>query len=178
MFEKSSTSAGAAGKLKRAALALGLASLIGSSAAGLESGDTPPPIDLSDQHGEKVDLAALRGRVVLVDFWASWCPPCKKAMPLLQSLHEKYQERGLVVVGVNIDNNRKKMDKFLKGTPVTFRIVHDPKASLAERYELSTMPTTFFIGRDGKVRGVHPGFRHEDAEEIEQRIRALLAEGN
>jgi thiol-disulfide isomerase/thioredoxin len=126
MFGKSSTSA---------SLSLGLVWLVASGAAALEPGQVPPPIDLPDQHGEKVDLQALRGRVVLVDFWASWCAPCKQEMPILQALHEEYADQGLVIVGVNIDNSRKKMDKFLRGTPVTFRLVHDPKTSIAQRYE-------------------------------------------
>jgi thiol-disulfide isomerase/thioredoxin len=168
MFGKSSTSA---------SLSLGLVWLVASGAAALEPGQVPPPIDLPDQHGEKVDLQALRGRVVLVDFWASWCAPCKEGMPILQALHEEYADQGLVIVGVNIDNNRKKMDKFLRGTPVTFRLVHDPKTSIAQRYEPPTMPTSYFIARDGKVRYLHEGFRKKDAEGIEAKIRKLLAEG-
>jgi thiol-disulfide isomerase/thioredoxin len=156
---------------------LSAALLVASTAAALKAGDAPPPIDLPDQHGKKVDLAELRGKVVLVDFWASWCAPCRQEMPVLEGLHEKYAEQGLVVVGINIDNSKKKMDKFLKGFPVTFRIIHDPKITVAQRYEPSTMPTSYFIGRDGKLRYVHEGFRKKDAEGIETRIKALLAEG-
>jgi thiol-disulfide isomerase/thioredoxin len=150
---------------------------VGSTATALQAGDTPPPIDMPDLAGKKVDLDQLKGKVVLVDFWASWCSPCKQEIPVLESLHKKYVERGLVIVGINIDNNPKKMNNFLKGTPVSFRIVHDPKTKIAQRYEPSTMPSSYFIGRGGNLRYVHEGFRKKDGGEIEERIKALLAEG-
>ena len=156
--------------------AFAAALLVGATAGASKVGEAPPPIDMPDQHGEKVDLSALAGKVVVVDFWASWCAPCKQEMPVLQALHEKYGRQGLVIVGVNIDTNRKKMDKFLRGTPVTFRIVHDPKITIPQRYEPSMMPTSYFIGRGGKLRYVHEGFRKEDVEGIEAKIKALLAE--
>jgi thiol-disulfide isomerase/thioredoxin len=155
---------------------LAVALLAGSTAAALKAGDTPPPIDMPDQHGEKVDLSELEGKVVVVDFWASWCAPCRQEMPVLQALHEKYAGQGLVIIGVNIDSSKKKMDKFLQAAPVTFRIVHDPKITIPQRYEPSTMPSSYFIGREGKLRYVHEGFRKEDAEGIEAKIKALLNE--
>ena len=150
--------------------------VVASTAAALKAGDTPPPIGLPDLQGEQVDLAELKGKVVVVDFWASWCGPCKEEMPVLEALHEKYSEQGLVIVGINIDNSRKKMEKFLEANPVTFRIVHDPKITIPQRYEPSTMPTSYFIGRDGKLRYVHEGFRKRDAEAIEVKVKTLLAE--
>lgn len=154
-----------------------VALLVGSTAAALKAGDIPPPINMPDQHGKKVVLAELKGKVVLVDFWASWCGPCKQEMPVLEGLHKKYADQGLVIVGINIDNNPKKMNSFLKGTPVSFRIVHDPKITIAQRYEPSTMPSSYFIGRGGKLRYIHEGFRKKDAAEIEERVKGLLAEG-
>ena len=162
--------------MKGPVLFFALALIVASTAAAVKVGDTPPPIDMPDLAGEKVDLRELEGKVVVVDFWASWCGPCKQEMPALESLHKKYAEQGLVIVGVNIDNNPKKMNNFLKGAPVGFRIVHDPKIQIAQRYEPSTMPTSYFIGRGGKIRYVHEGFRKKDAEGIEARIKSLLAE--
>ena len=150
--------------------------LIASSARALTPGGAPPAIDMPDQTGEKVELSALEGKVVLVDFWASWCGPCKDEMPVLEALHKKYAAKGLVIVGVNIDSSSKKMNKFLKGTTVSFRIVHDRKLVVANRYEPETMPTSYFIGRDGKVRYVHEGFEKGDAGALEERVKALLAE--
>ncbi len=147
-----------------------------ATAHALAPGDTPPPISLPDQEGKSVDLSKLEGKVVLIDFWASWCGPCKQEMPVLEALHKKYARKGLVIVGVNIDNSDKKMNNFLKGTPVTFRQVRDKKLQIASRYEPSTMPSSYFIGRDGKIRHVHEGFRKKDAGKLEARVKALLAE--
>ena len=157
-------------------VALVTASMVASTALALDPGKAPPSIDMADLKGKKVDLKALQGKVVLVDFWASWCGPCKEEMPVLQSLHEKYAWQGLVIIGINIDNNPKKMNNFLKATPVEFRIVHDPKTTIAQKYEPSTMPSSYFIGRDGTLRYLHEGFHKKDAAEIESRIKALLAE--
>ena len=99
-------------------------------------------------------------------------------MPVLEALHQKYAGQGLVIVGINIDTSAKKMNSFLKGAPVSFRIVHDPKIEVAQHYEPSTMPSSYFIGRGGKLRYVHEGFRKKDADEIEAKIKALLAEGS
>jgi thiol-disulfide isomerase/thioredoxin len=151
--------------------------LVASAASALAPGDAPPAIDMPDQAGKKVNLSELKGKVVVVDFWASWCGPCKQEMPVLEVLHKKYAKEGLVIVGVNIDNNPKKMNNFLRGTPVSFRIVHDRKLAVASKYEPETMPSSYFIARDGKIRYVHEGFRKKDAGEIEERIKGLLAEG-
>ena len=147
-----------------------------SAVYALAPGDEPPAINLPDQSGAQVDLADLRGKVVLIDFWASWCGPCKQEMPVLEALHKKYSEDGLVIVGVNIDNQEKKMANFLKSTPVTFRQVRDKKLRVASRYEPPTMPSSYFIGRDGKIRVVHEGFRNKDAAKLEAEIKVLLAE--
>jgi thiol-disulfide isomerase/thioredoxin len=151
--------------------------LVAATAAALAPGDTPPAIDMPDQAGKKVDLRELKGKVVLIDFWASWCGPCKQEMPVLEELHKKYAKDGLVIVGVNIDNNAKKMNNFLKGAPATFRMVRDPKLNIASKYEPATMPSSYFIGRDGKTRYVHEGFQRKDAAEIEERVKRLLGEG-
>jgi len=151
--------------------------LVASYASALAPGDAPPAIDMPDQTDKKVNLSALKGKVVVIDFWASWCGPCRQEMPVLEELYKKYAAQGLVIIGINIDSNSKKMNNFLKGTPVTFRIVHDRKLAVASKYEPETMPSSYFIGRDGKIRHVHEGFRKKDAAEIEARIKGLLAEG-
>jgi len=147
-----------------------------TSAIALAPGDAPPSIDMPDLSGRTVDLRQLEGRVVLIDFWASWCGPCKQELPVLEELHRKYAEQGLVIVGINIDSSSKKMTRFLEGAPVSFRVVHDRKRAVASKYEPEAMPTSYFIARDGKVRYVHEGFEDKDATEIEARIKILLAE--
>ena len=155
---------------------LALVLFVASTASALGPGDAPPVIDMLDQAGKKVDLNELKGQVMLVDFWASWCGPCKQEMPVLEELHKKYSGQGLVIVGINIDSNPKKMANFLAGTPVSFRIVHDRKLAVAAKYEPNTMPSSYFIGRDGTIRYVHEGFHKKDAAELEARIKTLLAE--
>lgn len=150
--------------------------LVCASAAALAPGRVPPPIGLLDRSGRKVDLEELRGKVVLVDFWASWCGPCRQELPVLESLHRRFASQGLVVVGISIDRSEKKMKRFLQSVPLSFRIVHDPSLRVASRYETSVMPSSYFIARDGKLRYVHEGFREEDAADIEARLRTLLAE--
>jgi thiol-disulfide isomerase/thioredoxin len=152
--------------------------LVMSTASALAPGDTPPPIGMSDRTGRIVDLQDLKGKVVVIDFWASWCRPCRQEMPVLEALHEKYAADGLVIIGINIDSSVKKMNKFLEGAPVSFRIVHDRKLEIASRYEPPTMPSSYFISRDGKVRYIHKGFSNEDAPGFEARIKTLLADAS
>jgi thiol-disulfide isomerase/thioredoxin len=163
--------------LGKARLSVAVAALwVCSSAAALSPGDVPPPIDTVDEEGREVDLEELRGQVVLVDFWASWCGPCREELPVLEKLHRELASQGLVIVGINIDRTKKKMTRFLETRPLTFRIVHDPKLVVASRYEPPTMPSSYLIARDGRLRHVHEGFRKSDGATIESRIRALLAE--
>ena len=147
----------------------------GQAAVGVKQEESALRFTVKSLDGKDVDLADYQGKVVMVVNVASKCGFTRQYKQL-QALHEKYAEQGLVIVGVNIDRSKKKMDKFLQATPVTFRIVHDPKATIPQRYEPSMMPTSYFIGRDGKLRYVHEGFRKSDAERIETLIESLLAE--
>jgi thiol-disulfide isomerase/thioredoxin len=122
------------------------------------------------------DPASLRGKVVYLDFWASWCAPCRKSFPWLNRLQAKYGEEGLVVVAVNVDRERKKADAFLAQYPADFRIVYDPEGKLASHYDLKGMPSTFMIDRGGNERAAHVGFRDDETETLEKTVRLLLAE--
>ncbi len=145
-------------------------------ALALSSGDRAPDIGLRDTNGRMVQMRALRGKVVLVDFWASWCEPCREEMPVLNRLQREYREQGLVVVGVNIDRDEANMTRFLRRTPVSFRVVHDSGGqTVAERFEPPRMPSSYLIDRRGVVRHVHEGFRASDASTLEEHVRALLA---
>jgi cytochrome c biogenesis protein CcmG, thiol:disulfide interchange protein DsbE len=124
----------------------------------------------------ELDLARYRGRVVLIDFWASWCAPCRQSFPWLNEMQAKYGERGLTVIGVNVDRERTEAERFLQQTPARFEIVYDPDGSLAERYELPGMPSTYVFGPNGELVGRHIGFRNAVREEREAELQRLLSE--
>ncbi|MCB9612562.1 MAG: TlpA family protein disulfide reductase [Sandaracinus sp.] len=156
--------------------ALALPAFLAAPVSALERGTRAPEIGLRDRDGNNVQLSALRGKVVLVDFWASWCGPCREEMPVLQRFHQRFGPRGLVVVGVNIDREEVNMRRFLDRTQVGFRIVHDGQHRVADRYAPPRMPSSYLIDKRGVVRFVHAGFRASDAREMEREIEQLLAE--
>lgn len=162
--------------LKRLTLTLVAVALLGLAqlASALDVGTTPPEIGVNALDGTRVSLAALRGKVVVVDFWASWCAPCKQEMPVLESLYKRFKDQGLVIVGVSVDNERGNAQKFARSVSVTFPIVHDSDHSVADRFHPPKMPTSYVIDKAGKVRFVHAGYRAEDARKLEQEITSLL----
>jgi thiol-disulfide isomerase/thioredoxin len=124
-----------------------------------------------------LDLSSYRGKVVYLDFWASWCGPCRDSFPFLEGLQRKYGGDGLVVVAVNVDTKRELAAKFLSEHPVSFDIAYDPHGELAARWQLAGMPNSFLIARDGSTRLEHTGFRRADQPRLEAVIVQLLAEG-
>lgn len=122
------------------------------------------------------DSTKLSGEVVYVDFWASWCVPCRQSFPWLQSLLDRYGKQGLKIVAVNLDNKPEAATKFLKELPVDFSIVYDSNGVLAKVYNLDAMPTSYVYGRDGKLRFHHLGFQPKDTMELQTKIFDLLKE--
>lgn len=123
-----------------------------------------------------LDLNGLRGRVVYLDFWASWCGPCRSSFPWMQTLKDNYGDKGLVVVAVNLDSKRKDADRFLDSFHPTFDVRFDPKGDLAEIYKVQGMPTSVLIDRHGVTRFTHTGFRPVDGVVYESQVRELLDE--
>ena len=123
-----------------------------------------------------MSLDDFHGRVVYLDFWASWCAPCRQSFPWMQSLYTAYQGQGLAVVAVNVDAERTDAEHFLEQYHPAFDIRFDPQGSLAERYRIEGMPTSVLIDRHGTVRFTHIGFRPADQALSEQQLRALLSE--
>lgn len=160
------------------AVALGATPLWVDSARALEAKQRAPKLSMVDLSGKKLDLASLRGKVVVVDFWASWCGPCKVEMPVLERLYKQYGSKGLVVIGVSVDRERENITEFLKKMKVSFPIVHDKDHAVSGRFEPPKMPSSYIIDRKGIVRYVHAGF-HKDKDEpaLEREIKALLGEG-
>lgn len=153
-----------------------LVATLAASASALDEGTRAPEIGLSDFDGQRVSMRSLRGRVVLVDFWASWCGPCAEEMPVLERLHTRYASQGLTIVAVSQDQREELARRFMEEHPVSFRVVHDGEHAVARRYGPPRMPTSYLIDRRGVVRHIHAGFRQADADVLEAEVRALLAE--
>lgn len=153
-----------------------LALLWGGSAAAVEPGDPAPDFSLPSIHqgGEDFTLSELRGKVVYLDFWASWCAPCLRSLPLYNELFARYRDQGLMVIGVNTDDPPEDGLDFLVDTPLDFPVPSDPESRIPELYHLIGMPTSYLIDREGVIRMVHVGFRDGDLEHIESEIRSLL----
>jgi thiol-disulfide isomerase/thioredoxin len=123
---------------------------------------------------DRLDLDSLRGKVVLLDFWASWCEPCRHSFPWLNAMQAKYADRGLVIIGVNVDREHADAERFLREVPAAFRIVYDPAGALASRYDVPGMPSSYVIGPNGDIVGRHIGFRNAARAEREAELQKLL----
>jgi thiol-disulfide isomerase/thioredoxin len=124
--------------------------------------------------GEPLDLERLRGKVVVVDFWASWCEPCRHSFPWLNEMQVKYADRGLVIIGVNVDRDSAQAQRFLRETPARFRIVYDPAGALATRYDVPGMPSSYVIDRNGDIVARHIGFRTALRQDREAELQQVL----
>ena len=110
------------------------------------------------------------GKVVVLDFWASWCVPCRRSFPWLNTMYEKYGDEGLVIVGVNLDFDRADAERFLREYPASFDIVYDEDKGLAKQFEVIAMPSSYLIGRDGKILERHLGFKVKKQADYEAAI--------
>jgi peroxiredoxin len=139
-----------------------------------DKGDRAADFEAHALAGGTVRLSSLRGKVVLLDFWASWCEPCKKELPVLAKLASKLRPRGVEIVAVNIDNKRENADAFLKSHGVQLRVLLDPDGKIASKYDPPTMPTSFVIDQQGTIRQVNAGYDDGDEVKIERQLLALL----
>jgi thiol-disulfide isomerase/thioredoxin len=164
------------GKIITLAAALGLA-LAAAAAQALTPAASAPP--LAGQYLDKPGRLAsqdLKGKVVYVDFWASWCGPCRASFPVLDKLYGRHKDKGFVVVGINQDDRPEDARLFLSRIPASFPLLADPEHRLAEAFEVKGMPSAVLIDRLGIVRHVHRGFRAGDEQELATRIEQLLEE--
>ena len=123
------------------------------------------------------DLSDYRGKVVIVDFWASWCVPCRRSFPWLNQMHEKYEADGLVIIGVNLDASPDDAQAFLHDYPAEFEIVFDHDGILARQFDVAAMPSSFVIDRNGEIVANHLGFKVKQQDEYERIIQeAVLSE--
>ena len=147
-----------------------------ASTYAVAPGTAAPPFALPTASGETVSLAPLRGHVVYVDFWASWCAPCRRSFPWMNALQARYGKDGLAIVGINVDKRRDDAERFLRDTPASFPIVYDAQGKTPGAYDVKGMPSSYLIDRKGNVVAVEEGFHDERRDDVEARIRALLAQ--
>jgi thiol-disulfide isomerase/thioredoxin len=161
--------------MRRLLAVLAMASL--GNAWALEAGHPIPALvgDGINPRGE-IALASFKGRVLYVDFWASWCVPCRQSMPALDTLYKKHAAEGFAVVGINKDVSAAAALRFLDKVPVTFALVQDPGDRFARGFEVAAMPTGYLADRRGIVRYVHRGFNDRSEADLTREIEQLLKE--
>ena len=162
----------AAGKVGRRPFLAGLTGILAGLAIIATQAAAAPTVS----HGgaAPVDLSAYKGKVVYLDFWASWCVPCRQSFPWMNEMHREYGKDGLVILAVNLDQVHDDAETFLQKYPAEFTVRFDPAGQLAQQFKVRGMPTSALLGRDGKVLMVHEGFRTKDKDTLEQSIRDAL----
>ncbi len=156
------------------AAALGLAA--GNAQGALATAAKAPDFTLPTIGGTNLRLQEQRGRVVMVNFWATWCGPCRVEMPHLNRLYDKYRNSGFVLLGVNIDEEPRKAADLAAKLGLRFPVLFDAEKKVSRLYDLSAMPSTVLIDRDGRVRYIHRGYRDGYEDTYEKQIRELLKE--
>jgi len=144
-------------------------------AFNISNGESSPP-QTQPPASKHFDVTDYRGQVVYLDFWASWCLPCKKSFPFMNDLQAKYKSLGLSVVSVNTDYILEDAENFLQATPAEFKVIYDSEGELAASYKVQAMPTSFLFNRQGALIGSHLGFKTEDIAAITEEIELLLGE--
>jgi cytochrome c biogenesis protein CcmG/thiol:disulfide interchange protein DsbE len=148
--------------------------VLGCALGQVDAAETAPNFALPTDNGT-FTLADLKGKVVYLDFWASWCPPCRKSFPWMNKMEHRYGDKGLAVVAVNLDKDHELAAKFLNEVPADFTVAYDREGTVADNYHVPGMPSSFIIDRHGKVRAVHIGFREEDSTALEETLRTALS---
>ena len=135
-----------------------------------------PGFTLQSVDGKTVSLAQFKGDVVMINFWASWCGPCRQEMPLLDNIYKQYKDMGFVLLGVNVEPDSHNANAWLKKTPVSYPVLYDPKSQVSQLYQVQAMPTTVIIDRQGIVRFVHNGYLPGDENQYMSSIRSLIVQ--
>lgn len=164
-------------RFKNAILALMFSVFAATSLAssGLE-GQTAPDFALKSSTGENMRLSEYRGDVVMVNFWATWCGPCRQEMPLLDELYQRYSRVGFNLLGVNIDDDSRRAMQMIEELGVNFPVLFDARKRVSELYDVDAMPVTVIIDREGTVRYVHQGYKPGYEDKYLTQIRSLLRE--
>ena len=165
-------------QLKQGVCALGMAAMLASSpvSADITSDGPAPDFVLKSDNGENLRLSEFRGEVVMINFWASWCGPCRQEMPLLDELYAQYQPMGFTILGVNVEEDSTKARKMLGDSPVNFPVLFDNDSEVSKLYNVVAMPSTVLVDRNGNVRYLHQGYKPGYEEAYQQQVRALIKE--
>ena len=151
-----------------------LLAICGVYSAVAAAGEVAPDFSLPDQSGRSVSLKDLSGQVVLINFWASWCGPCREEMPLLNELQERYAPLGFTLLGINVEEDASAAKGFLTETPVGFPILFDADNEVSKSYDVIAMPSTVIVGRDGTIRYIHHGYEAGDENVYQDQIRQAI----
>jgi len=156
--------------------ALSAVATLTAAAAALQTGAAAPAFQLNSNTGKPLALADFRGQIVLLNFWASWCGPCRQEMPILEQLNRQYHGKGVTLLGINVEPDSAAAVSWLKATPVTFPILFDTDSKVSSLYEVAGMPNTVIIDRKGQVRYIHRGYSAGAENDYLNQIRALIRE--
>ena len=164
-------------KIKNSIIALVFSVFAASSLAssGME-GQPAPDFALQSSTGENLRLSEFRGDVVMINFWATWCGPCRQEMPLLDALYSRYQRVGFSLLGVNIDDDSRRAMQMIEELGVSFPVLFDARKEVSKLYEVEAMPVTVIVDREGKVRYIHHGYKPGYEDKYLDQIRSLLRE--
>ena len=150
--------------------------VLASSAQAVSLQESAPDFTLKSLDGSNLRLEEYRGQVVLINFWASWCGPCRQEMPLLDRLHQRYEDTGFAVLGVNVEGEVGPARDIVDKTKVSFPVLIDTGQQVSERYNLEAMPSTIVVDRDGVVRYIHRGYKPGDESKYVQVVKELIRE--
>ena len=160
----------------RIATIMAAAALTVPALAADPTGAPAPQFTLTARSGANVSLAQYKGQVVMLNFWASWCGPCRQEMPLLESIYKQYHRMGFTLIGVNVEPDSNAANQWLKETPVSFPILYDKESKVSQMYDVAGMPSTVIIDRAGKVRVLHRGYKPGDENGYLDSVRTLVRE--
>ncbi len=137
-----------------------------------------PQFAAEDMQGEKHSLEDYRGRVVLLNFWATWCSPCRREMPALIKLHERYRDKGVVLLAISVDESKAAIKAFTRKLPLPFPVISDPEENISSLYKVFAYPTSFLIGKNGRIEEIITGERDWLAPEFTSRLEKLMKRGD
>ncbi|HEY6125918.1 MAG TPA: TlpA disulfide reductase family protein [Steroidobacteraceae bacterium] len=164
--------------LKGLAKGLALAAVFVLPAFAASSSGPAPGFQLSARGGKSIDLSSLKGQVVMINFWATWCGPCRQEMPLLEDIYKKYKPMGFTMLAVNVEPDSKAAEAWLGklSKPVTFPVAFDTESKVSKMYKVAGMPSTVFVDRKGNIRVMHKGYKPGDENFYLTQIRSMLKE--